>query len=52
MCVYQPTLKAIKYENMSTEYITSWRSKGVYNSRLDASNSYFLPNIKCDRNTN
>ena len=36
----------IKKKNLSTEYIISWRSKGVCNSRLDALNSDFLPNIK------
>ena len=31
MFVYQPN-NMIKYLNTSTEYIISWRSKGVYNA--------------------
>ena len=31
---YQTTFNVIKYLNASTEYITSWRSKGVYNTKI------------------
>ena len=33
--VYQPTYNVIRYLNTSTEYIISWRSKGVYNTKLN-----------------
>ena len=46
MFVYQPTINSIKYKNRSTEYVISWKSKGVYNSKLIALNSDFLPNMK------
>ena len=46
MFVYQPIFNTIKYKNISTEYVISWKSKGVYNSKLIALNSDFLPNIK------
>ena len=46
MFVYQPTYNVIKYLNTSTEYITSWRSKGVYNAKLIPIKNHSLPNIK------
>ena len=46
MFVYQPTFKMVKYENTSTEYGASCKLKGVYNNKLIALNSDFLPNIK------
>ena len=42
----QPIFNMIKYKNTSTEYATSWKSKGVYHCKLIALNSYYLPNIK------
>ena len=44
--VYQPTFTTIKYKNTRTEYVFSSKSKGVYNSKLTALNSDFLPDIK------
>ena len=46
MFVYQSTYNVIKYLNTSTEYTTSWRSKGVYNTKLIAIKNDYLPNIK------
>ena len=46
MFVYQPTYNVIKYLNSSTEYITSWRSKGVYNTKHILIKNDSLPNIK------
>ena len=46
MFVYQPTLNPIKITSMSTEYVISLKSKGVYNSKLIALNSNFLLNMK------
>ena len=43
---YQPRFNTIKYKNMSTEYFTSWKSKGLQNSELIELNNNFLPNIK------
>ena len=31
---------------MSTEYVFTWKSKGVYNSKLITINSDFAPNTK------
>ena len=42
MFVHQPTFNTLKYKNMSSEYIISWKSKGVYNSKLTELNSNFL----------
>ena len=44
--VYQPTYNVIKYLNTSTECIISWRSKGVYNTKLIPIKNNSLPNIK------
>ena len=46
MFVYQPTFSTLKYKKTSTECVISWKSKGVYNSKLTGLNSDFLPNIK------
>ena len=46
MFIYQPTFYPIKYKNTSIEYVISWKSKGVYNSKLVALNTDFLSNIK------
>ena len=44
--VYQPTFSVTKYLNTSTEYIISWRSKGIYNTKLIPIKNNSLPNIK------
>ena len=46
MFAYQPTFNTIKHKNMSTEFLICWKSKGVYNSKVIALNSDFLPNIE------
>ena len=46
MFVYQPTFNTIKCKNTSTEYVITWKSKRVYNSKLVAINNDFAPNIK------
>ena len=46
MLVYQPSYNVIKYLNTSTKYITNWRSKGVYNTKLIPIKNDSLPNIK------
>ena len=46
MFVYQPTYNAIKYLNNSSEYIITWRSKGVYNAKLIPIKNDSLPTIK------
>ena len=33
-------------KDKDTEYVISWKSKGVYNSKLTALHGTFLPNIK------
>ena len=43
--VYQATFNTIKYKNMRTEYVISWKSEGVYNSKLIPLNSDFLPKM-------
>ena len=47
MFVYQPTFSMMKYKNTNTEYIISWKSKGVNNYKHLISNIDFLLNIKC-----
>ena len=45
--VYQPTFGVLEYKReQGTEYFTSWKSKGFYNSKLIAFNDDFLLNIK------
>ena len=34
-------------EKLGTEYITSWKLKGVYNTKLLPTKKDSLPNIKC-----
>ena len=47
MFVYQPTFSVLEYkEELGTEYITSWKSKRLYNSKLIAFNDDSLPNLK------
>ena len=46
MFIYQRIFSTVKYKNTSTEYAISWKSKGVYNPKLIALNSDFLPNLK------
>ena len=47
MFVYQPVFSMLEYkEKLGTEYITSWKSKGVYNTKLIPIKNYSLPNIK------
>ena len=46
MFVYQPTFSVIKYLNTSTEYIISWKSKGVYNTKFIPIKNDSLSNIK------
>ena len=36
----------MKYKNMSSEHVISWKSKGVCNSKLTGLNNNFLTNIK------
>ena len=45
MFAYQATFSAIKYRNTRTEYIISWRSKGLYIIKLTAINNDLSPNI-------
>ena len=46
MFIYQRTYKMIKYLNTNTESILSWKSKGVYNTRLIPIKNDSLPNIE------
>ena len=46
MFIYQPTYNMIKYLNTNTESILSWKSKGVYNTRLIPIKNDSLPNIE------
>ena len=46
MFVYQPTFNTIKKNNTNTEYVTGWKSEGVYNSQLKPLNCNFFSNIK------
>ena len=49
--VYQPTFNVLELKkDKGTEYIISWKSKGVYNSKLIASDGAFLANLKYFRN--
>ena len=43
---YQPVFNTLKYKNMTTEYVISWKSKVAYNSKLSVLNSDFLANRK------
>ena len=46
MFVYQPTSNTTKHKNKSIGYVTGWKSKEVYTSKLNVLNSDFLLNIK------
>ena len=47
MFVYQPAFNVIELKNdEGTEYIVSWKSNGIYNSKLIALYGVFLPNVK------
>ena len=47
MFIYQPTLNMLELKNdKSTEYIISWKSKELYNSKLIALYGAFLPDVK------
>ena len=51
MFVYQPTFNVLELKNSKgTEYIVSWKSKEIYNSKLIALHGTFLPNVKHFRN--
>ena len=45
MFVYQTTFTTNKYHNTRTEYIISWRSKGLYTTKLAPINTDILHNI-------
>ena len=45
--VYQPTLKALEIKKeKGTDYVHSWKPKGVYNSKLKSLYAAFLNSIK------
>ena len=47
MFVYQPTFNVLELKNdRGTEYIISWKSNGIHNSKLIALYGAFLPNVK------
>ena len=47
MFVYKSTLNMLELKiDKGTDYIISWKSKGLYNSKLIALHGVFLPNIK------
>ena len=47
MFVYQPTLDTLWLEkDNGTDYVLSWKSKGVYNSKLETLYTAFLHSIK------
>ena len=47
MFVYQPTLDTLELKkDKGTDYVLSWRSKGVYNSKLKPLHTTFLHSIK------
>ena len=51
MFVYQPKFKVLELKkDKGTEYIISWKSKGIYNSKLIALHGAFLPSVKYFRN--
>ena len=43
MFVYQPTFSTIKDNNTRPEYVISWRSKGLYITKLPPVNNDLLP---------
>ena len=47
MFVYQPTFNMLELkEDKGTDYVISWKSKGLLESKLLSLNVVFLPNIK------
>ena len=49
--VYQTIINVLELKKgKSTEYIISWKSKGVYNFELIALHGPFLPNVNFFRN--
>ena len=44
MFAYQPTFNTIKDNNTRSEYVISWRSKGLYTTKLPPVNNDLLPN--------
>ena len=51
MFLYQPTFNVLEFKNSkSTEYIISWKSKGMFNSKLITLYGAFLPHRKYFKN--
>ena len=51
MFFYQPTFNVLELKNdKGTEYIISWKSKGIYDSKLIVLIGALLPNVKYFRN--
>ena len=47
MFPYQPTSNMLELKpDKGTDYVISWKSKGVYNPKLVTLNGAFLPNTK------
>ena len=47
MFVYKSTFNMLEFKiDKGTDYIISWKSKGLYNSKLIALHGAFLPNVK------
>ena len=47
MFIYQPTLDTLELKkDKGTDYVLSWKSKGVFNSKLTPSYTAFLYSIK------
>ena len=47
MFIYRPTLDTLKLKkDNSTDYVFSWKSNGVYNSKLKSLYTGFLNSIK------
>ena len=45
--IYQPTLNTLELnKNKGTDYVLSWKSKGVFNSKLKSLYTAFLCGIK------
>ena len=51
MFFYQPTFNVLELKNdEGTEYIISWKSKGIYDSKLMVLIGALLPNVKYFKN--
>ena len=51
MFFYQPTFNVLELKNdKGTEYIISWKSKGIYDSKLIVLIGALLPNVKYFKN--